>query len=575
MDPSASQDRFQLQECIGRGSFGHVHKGWDRELQREVAVKVIELEDVEDDIEDIHREIAVLAQCKSPHITDYYASVLSNGSSRLLIVMELMACSVADLLEVSVLDEATMALVLREILLALVYLHGENRIHRDIKAANILLSHMGGVKISDFGVSGQLTSTLGYKRKSFVGTPFWMAPEVIQSSEEGYSEKADIWSLGITAIEMAKGMPPNSELHPMRVLFLIPKNPPPTLDGPFSEALKDFVATCLQKDPQSRPTARELLNHRFLLNLDTNLAMQTLAANIAEWQRSGRSRVLNLDGDDGRPVDGTMPRWDFGTMPAAPKELPPDFAGQGGTRWNDLPHDDHEEDYEGEEDFESIAHPLPPLGGRDDDASSAGGISRSPSIPTITGQASASELSASGDPYGTVNYNSGTFVSHGAPASAPGDQTAPSASLQAMPDLSRKPRPRASGSGQGPDTPGKQQACTAALSTVLEPALRQAGHGKPQAKEATQTALDALRALEDTCPGVCEALLGQSMSMLQMDSSPELDRLRSMAHGLFGGSPSGEGRGAASEDPLPELGPLGHYLMGRWKQGMAKIRNMG
>ncbi|XP_038892492.1 uncharacterized protein LOC120081565 [Benincasa hispida] len=256
--------KYELLNELGKGSYGAVYKARDIKTSELVAIKVISLCEGEEGYEEIRGEIEMLQQCSHPNVVRYLGSY--QGEEYLWIVMEYCGGgSVADLMNVTeeALEEYQIAYICREALKGLTYLHSIFKVHRDIKGGNILLTEQGDVKLGDFGVAAQLTRTMS-KRNTFIGTPHWMAPEVIQESR--YDGKVDVWALGVSAIEMAEGLPPRSAVHPMRVLFMISIEPAPMLEDKekWSLLFHDFVAKCLTKDPRSRPAASEMLKHKFI-----------------------------------------------------------------------------------------------------------------------------------------------------------------------------------------------------------------------------------------------------------------------------------------------------------------------
>lgn len=254
---------YEMLEELGRGSFGVVYKGRNRITGEFVAIKVIHLEDTDEDIEEIRIEISLLTACTCPWVTAYKECFVRG--TKLWIVLEYVeAGSCQDLLESGPLEEAHCAIIMRELLLGLDYLHKQGQIHRDLKAANILLHSDGRVKLADFGVGSQLAN-LESQRYTTVGTPYWMAPEVILQT--GHDSKADIWSLGIMAWEIIHGKTPTNDLIPTNALLHIPRAPAPRLTGNnYGRDYKDFVHSCLEKDPHKRLSAAQLLQKKFIKN---------------------------------------------------------------------------------------------------------------------------------------------------------------------------------------------------------------------------------------------------------------------------------------------------------------------
>ncbi|KAG8343438.1 Protein kinase domain [Trypanosoma vivax] len=268
---------------IGLGNYGSVIKARNRQTQEITAIKQVLLVD-KDERDFVQREISILKRCRHPNIVSYYGA--HKSLSKLWIVMEYCEGGSIDMVYNVLrhpLPEPLIAYVCREVLLGLQYLHENRKIHRDIKGSNILLTRDGGVKLADFGVSTELSHSLS-RRNTFVGTLLWMAPEAIL--ELDYDEKADLWSLGITLIEMAEGSPPYLDSHPARALFMIPKVDPPTLQDKerWSPQMAQFLKRLLTKDHNQRPTASAMLNDPFVLpeNIGTREQLKAVINEILE-----------------------------------------------------------------------------------------------------------------------------------------------------------------------------------------------------------------------------------------------------------------------------------------------------
>lgn len=295
------EDFWDIVGELGDGAYGKVYKAIHKETKQYAALKQVVLE-AEEDLETFMIEIDILSECKHENIVELLEAYHFDG--KLWMYLEYCDGGAMDSIMVDLdrpLTEPQIAYVCKYLCRALVYIHSNKVIHRDLKAGNVLLTMDGGVKLADFGVSAKNKNTYD-KRGTFIGTPYWLAPEVILCEtfiDAKYDYKADVWSLGISLIEFAQMDPPNHEVSPVRVMLKIQKSEPPKLDYPsrYSKEFNDFIAKCLTKDPALRPSATELLKHPFI---DREVDVKYIRDLLLEYKAEVVEEDVEEDADKGK-----------------------------------------------------------------------------------------------------------------------------------------------------------------------------------------------------------------------------------------------------------------------------------
>ncbi|KAF3938471.1 PAK-2p27 [Dactylella cylindrospora] len=319
-----SSDEYEKRDLVGKGSFGFVYKALHKPTRQIVAVKILSLDVAEQELVDVQQEIALLSQLNAAegvNVTKYYGAFMKGP--QLWIIMDYCSGgSVRTLMKPGRISEKYLTVIVRETVTALAFIHKFGVIHRDVKAANILVANDGRVQLCDFGVSA-LVQNPQTKRTTFVGTPWWMAPEVILENQT-YNYKADIWSLGITILEIANGHPPYHDQEPMRALLMIPRQPPSRLEGgDWSQALRDFVSYCLCEMPEDRLPAEELLKQKLIKSVSRTPTsiLRELVLRLEQWQKMGNVRNSLISGPNGLEIlEGIGNKddeitWDFDENP--------------------------------------------------------------------------------------------------------------------------------------------------------------------------------------------------------------------------------------------------------------------
>jgi serine/threonine-protein kinase OSR1/STK39 len=289
---SSNIDDYIIYGKIGAGAFSEVYKAYEKKLEKYVAIKIVDLEQSDTEYENMYNEIHIMQNIKHANLVHMHTSFCCKNKCYIIMPwMEYGSCAniISKIAPHGFKDEILIATILKYILEAIVYLHHDGHIHRDIKGGNILIDKDGHVQLGDFGIATTLLENgMRSKRTTFTGTPCWMAPEIVagDKKEISYDEKVDIWSFGITAMELAYGKPPYIEYPPSKIFLMILSQDPPTCNiyndntYKFSNKFYKMISKCLEKNPEKRPTAKKLLESNFFSQAKDNTYIMKTICNI-------------------------------------------------------------------------------------------------------------------------------------------------------------------------------------------------------------------------------------------------------------------------------------------------------